>query len=79
MIKMTDPTHIVVLFDGEHDNPRIELSAEYKANRPNYADVPEEENPFSQLADIYAALDCMGINILRLPMAKLTARWRPAP
>lgn len=61
MIKMVDPTHIAVLFDGEHDNPRTELSADYKANRQNFNDVPDEENPFSQLADIYTALDCMGI------------------
>ena len=62
MIKMTEPTHVVILFDGEHDNPRTELSAEYKANRPVLVDVPEEENPFSQLPDIYSALDCMGIS-----------------
>ena len=62
MLKMTEPTHVVVLFDGEHDNPRTELSAEYKANRPVLVDVPEEENPFSQLPDIYSALDCMGIS-----------------
>ncbi len=61
MIKMTEPTHIIVLFDGEHDNPRAELSTEYKANRPSFADVSDEDNPFSQLPDIYAALDCMGI------------------
>ena len=61
IIKMVEPTHIVVLFDGEHDNPRAELSEEYKANRPSFADVPDEDNPFSQLADIYAALDCMNI------------------
>jgi len=61
MIKMTEPTHLVVLFDGEHDNPRAELSVEYKANRPSFADVPDDDNPFSQLPDIYTALDCMGI------------------
>lgn len=61
MIKMTEPTHIVVLFDGEHDNPRAELSVEYKANRPSFTDIPDEDNPFSQLPDIYVALDCMGI------------------
>ena len=62
MLKMTEPTHVVVLFDGEHDNPRAELSSEYKANRPVLVDIPEEEYPFSQLPDIYSALDCMGIS-----------------
>ena len=61
MIKMVAPTHIAVLFDGEHGNPRTELSCDYKANRTDYTDIPEAENPFSQLADIYAALDCIGI------------------
>jgi DNA polymerase-1 len=61
IIKMVEPTHIAVLFDGEHDNPRAELSIEYKANRQNFNGVPNEQNPFSQLADIYAALDCMSI------------------
>ncbi len=62
IIKMTKPTHIVVLFDGEHENTRTEVSVEYKSNRPSFADVPDEDNPFSQLPDIYAALDCMGIS-----------------
>lgn len=61
IIKMTEPTRLVVLFDGEHENPRAELSPAYKANRPDYSQVPEEENPFSQLPDIYRALDHMGI------------------
>lgn len=61
MIKMTNPTHILSLFDGEHENGRAELLAEYKANRIDYSQVPEEDNPFSQLQDIYHALDFMGI------------------
>ncbi|MDD4412980.1 MAG: 5'-3' exonuclease H3TH domain-containing protein [Oscillospiraceae bacterium] len=61
IVRMTNPTHLVVLFDGEHDNPRADLSEDYKANRPGFADAPDEENPFSQLPDIYAALDYMGI------------------
>lgn len=61
IMKMTNPTHVVVLFDGEHPNDRVELLAEYKANRPDYSNVPEEENPFSQLQDVYDALTFMGI------------------
>jgi DNA polymerase-1 len=61
MIKMTKPTHIAVLFDSEHENPRTELFEDYKANRIDYTDVPDAENPYSQLGDIYAALDYMGI------------------
>lgn len=57
IIRTVNPTHIAVLFDGEHANARTELDSNYKANRPDYSLVPDEENPFSQLSDIYAALD----------------------
>lgn len=61
IIKKIEPTHMVVLFDGQHENERIELLADYKANRTDFSTVPDEENPFSQLHDIYMALDFMGI------------------
>lgn len=61
IIRMTEPTHIAVLFDGEHKNTRSELLTEYKANRRDYSKTAEEETPFSQLPDIYAALDFLGI------------------
>lgn len=61
IIRKTDPTHILVLFDGEHSNPRTELSKTYKANRMDYTAVPEEDNPFSQLDDIYKALQHLQI------------------
>ncbi len=61
MIRELRPTHMAVLFDGEHHNPRKDLSCDYKANRPDFSEVPEEENPFTQLPYIYAALDCIGI------------------
>ena len=61
IIRKTQPTHMAVLFDGEHENGRTELNADYKANRVDYSQTPEDENPFSQLPDVYAALDYMGI------------------
>lgn len=61
MIRRVEPTHVAVLFDGEHENSRSELNADYKANRVDYNGVSEEENPFSQLPDIYAALGYLGI------------------
>ena len=61
IIRKTEPTHVVVLFDGEHENARSRLNTDYKANRPVYSKIPEEKNPFSQLPDIYAALDYLGI------------------
>lgn len=61
IIKMVKPTHIAVLFDGESTNPRYSLDADYKANRPDYSETPEEETPFSQLPDIFSALKFLGI------------------
>ena len=61
IIRRIEPTHMAVLFDGEHENDRTELDTDYKANRVDYSEMPEEENPFSQLPDIYAALDYLGI------------------
>ena len=60
-IRMTEATHVAVLFDGECDNVRRELDGDYKANRPDYSEMPEEDTPFSQLPDIYRALDHLEI------------------
>ncbi len=61
IIRGSEPTHVAVLFDGEHENSRSGLNAGYKANRVDYSQVPEEESPFSQLPDVCAALDYLGI------------------
>lgn len=61
IIRQTNPTHVAVLFDGENENMRTELDADYKANRPDYSEVPDEENPYTQLKYIYQALDYLGI------------------
>lgn len=61
MIRKTQPTHVVVLFDGESKNERRDLDNDYKANRVDFREVAEEENPFSQLPYIYQALDFLGI------------------
>ena len=64
IIRKVRPTHILVVFDGEHENSRCEIDADYKANRIDYSMVDEEENPFSQLPDVYKALDYLGINYI---------------
>ena len=61
IIRRLQPTCVAVLFDGACENTRRELDENYKANREDYSQMPEEETPFCQLADIYAALDHMGI------------------
>ena len=61
IIAMTQPSHVAVIFDGEAYNPRTELDAAYKANREDFSEAADTENPFSQLPDVYRALDYMGI------------------
>ena len=61
IIKMTQPTHVVVLFDGEHENFRADLNPDYKKNRIDYSCVEEDDNPFSQLPLIYNALKVLNI------------------
>lgn len=61
IIRLTSPTHICVLFDGESHNPRVDLSLDYKANRPDWSEMSDEENPFTQEDDIYKAIDYLGI------------------
>lgn len=61
LASMYMPTHLVIMFDGEKENPRKNILEEYKANRIDYSAVSEDENPFTQLPLIYEALDYMGI------------------
>jgi DNA polymerase-1 len=61
IIRMTEPTHVLAVFDGQHHNPRTDMDSEYKANRLDYSDVPEEQNPFIQLPDAFSVLDIMGV------------------
>lgn len=61
IIDMVSPTHILVLFDSEKREVRSDIYSDYKANRIDFSDVKEEDNPFSQLNDIYKALDYLKI------------------
>lgn len=67
IIRMVQPTHLAVLFDGECHNERRDLDPCYKANRPDYSQMPEEDTPFSQLPDIFRALQ-----LLNIPYAETT-------
>ena len=61
MIRMVQPTHVAVLFDGECHNDRTDIDENYKANREDFSQMEEEDTPFSQLPDVYRALDYLGI------------------
>lgn len=61
IIRRVEPIHIFAVFDGEHENSRCALNPDYKANRIDYSMVSEDKNPYSQLADVYTALDYLAI------------------
>ncbi len=61
------PTHVCILFDGEHKNVRCDIDEEYKANRPDFSLMAEEDNPFTQLPLIKRALE-----YLQIPYAETT-------
>ena len=61
MLQMVKPSHVAVLFDGACHNERKDLDPDYKANRPDFSQMPEEDTPFSQLPDIFRALSRMEI------------------
>lgn len=64
IIRQLLPSHVCIIFDGEHENPRNELLSSYKENRKDYSVVPKEDNPFSQLDLIYKALEYLRIPYL---------------
>ncbi len=61
LINMTAPTHVAIIFDGEGHNPRCDVLEDYKANRPDYSEMGEEDNPFIQLPLVYKAIEAMGV------------------
>lgn len=61
ILRMVQPTHAVVVFDGECENQRRELDPEYKANRPDFSEMREEDTPFSQMPDLFRVLDHLRI------------------
>ena len=61
IIRRIQPTAVAVLFDGECHNDRTDLDENYKANREDFSQMDEDDTPFSQMPDVYRALDCMGI------------------
>jgi len=61
IVRKTNPTHMTVLFDGDNESGRVAIDATYKANRPDFGKMADEENPYSQLPYIYQALTYLGI------------------
>lgn len=61
------PYSLYVIFDSETSkNSNLAIDKEYKANRNDYSNVSEEENPFSQLSLIKKALKHLNITYLEI-------------
>lgn len=52
IIKKVEPTHILVIFDGEQELNHQKEDSLYKRNRLNYKNVADNKNPFSIFTDI---------------------------
>ncbi len=57
IISQSNPTHMLVIFDGEQELNRKKESESYKKNRVDYTKIEEDKNPFSILPDIKAVLE----------------------
>ncbi|MBI2851398.1 MAG: 5'-3' exonuclease [Chloroflexi bacterium] len=64
IINLTEPSHVLTVFDPEEKPSRATLYQPYKQNRHDYGEMPDRENPFSQLAGIKKALDCLHIKYI---------------
>lgn len=72
IIRRVEPTHIAVLFDGEHENDRVSLDEAYKANRMDYSEVPEEEIVISSFDSDFFQLITDKVSVLRYRGEKTT-------
>lgn len=60
-----DANKLLVLFDSITSTAsRIEAFPDYKQNRIDYSQVEPEDNPFTQLPDVYKTLDFLDIGYL---------------
>jgi len=60
-----DANKLLVLFDSvTSTKSRIEAFPDYKQNRIDYSQVEPEDNPFTQLPDVYKTLDFLDIGYL---------------
>lgn len=70
IIKINNPDYVIVLFDKEQEILRQDINENYKKNRINYNNVPLDENPFSQLENIYKVLDIMNIKYTEVDLVE---------
>lgn len=67
LIEKLSPNKMIIAFDSVTSiDSRLDEYSEYKQNRIDYSEVPEEQNPFSQLKYIFKALEHLGINYIEV-------------
>lgn len=70
-IKEYSPDNLIVVFDSEIPSDKYIGDGSYKKNRVmDYGELPDEQNPFTQLSDIKKCLDYMGIVNLEIPQCE---------
>lgn len=61
------PYSLIVIFDSQTSkNSNLKIDINYKQNRVDYSNIPENENPFSQLPLIKKALEYLNIFYLEV-------------
>ncbi len=66
LIKLVDASFVVVVFDGDANQERIDEYKDYKANRVNnWDELPSDEVPFNEEENIIKCLTFMGIKVLK--------------
>lgn len=66
LIKLVDASFVVVVFDGDVNQERIDEYKDYKANRVNnWDELPSDEVPFNEEENIIKCLNSMGIKVLK--------------
>lgn len=64
-IKLTNATHVAVVFDRDSSSERKQQLDTYKANRPtNWDELDPSEVPFNEEQNITTCLNYLGINVL---------------
>lgn len=57
ILKQVNPTHVLLIFDGEQEIQRKKEDENYKKNRASFQNVEDEKNPFSIFPDILRVLE----------------------
>ena len=71
MFRQIKPTHFIIVFDGESALTRKEFDETYKANRVvDYSQLPDENNPFTQLPIIKKVLDYLQLSHVETEMCE---------